>query len=339
MPLLVGLRLGWVSALELSRQLLTTLFTVGLVLAGASLVPFLGISIPVGVVLACGSALLVRRSRALTPTFSLARWRAFASAMIPYSAATAASVLYFKVSIILVSALSNGHQLGYFGASFRIVEVLMAVPVLLVGSAFPIFARAARDDHERLGYALGRMFDAALIVGAWVAVSIAVGAPLAIEIVGGSSFAPAAPVLAIQGIALGVIFMNQTWSNVLLGLGVYRTILALAVGALALNATMVAVLVPLDGAKGAAIGTVIAEVVLALGQGIAVVRGRPHLRPSPKVVPWVALAAGLGLVPLAFTGLPVIARLAISTSVYALVLAAARAYPPELVDVVMRRGG
>jgi hypothetical protein len=35
----------------------------------------------------------------------------------------------------------------------------------------------------------------------------------------------------------------------------------------------------------------------------------------------------------------VIARLAISTSVYALVLAAARAYPPELVDVVMRRGG
>ena len=45
-PLTVGLRLGWVAALDLSRQLLTTLLTVLLVLLGSGLVPFLGISIP-----------------------------------------------------------------------------------------------------------------------------------------------------------------------------------------------------------------------------------------------------------------------------------------------------
>ena len=41
---------GSVSALELSRQLLTTLLIVVLVALGAGIVPFLGVSIPVGLV-------------------------------------------------------------------------------------------------------------------------------------------------------------------------------------------------------------------------------------------------------------------------------------------------
>jgi O-antigen/teichoic acid export membrane protein len=199
LPLVVDLRLAWVSALDLARQLLTTMLTVALVLLGATLVPFLGISIPVGAVVLVATVRLVRGTRSLAPTFSVRRWRKFMRAMLPYSAATAASALYFRVSILLVSALSTGAQLGYFSASFRIIEVLTLVPALLASSAFPIFARAARDDHERLGYALSRVFDVSVIVGAWVAVSTAVGAPLAIAIIGGPKFQPAVSVLAIQG--------------------------------------------------------------------------------------------------------------------------------------------
>lgn len=336
MPLVVGLRLGTVSALDLSRQLLTTLAIVALVLAGATLVPFLAISIPVGVFVLIATVLLVRGTRSLAPRFNWRRWREFAGAMLPYSAAVAASALYFRVSILLVSALSTATQVGYFNASFRIIEVLVAVPALLVGSAFPIFARAAQDDHERLGYALGRVFDVCLIVGAWVAVSIAVGAPLAIAIVGGAEFAPAAPVLAIQGVALGATFVSIVWGNALLGLGVYRTILAISLAALALNACLVTALILLDGARGAAIGTATAEICLAVGMGIATIRRRPQLRISFRVLPRTALAVALGLTPLALQ-IPTIARLALSTALFAVVLLATRALPPELADLLHSR--
>lgn len=334
LPLVIGLRLGWVAALDLSRQVLTVLFTIALVLAGATLLPFLGISIPVGAFVLVGTALLVRGTRTLAPTFSWARWREFMGAMIPYSAAIAASALYFRVSILLVSALSDNHQLGYFSASFRIIEVLTVVPALLAGAAFPIFARAARDDHDRLGYSLGRVFDVALIAGAWVAVSIAVGAPLAIAIVGGSKFAPAVPVLAFQGVGLGAMFVSLVWANGLLGLGLYRVILALSLGSLLLNVMLVAPLVLIDGARGAAIGTAVVEILLAVAQCLAIVRGRPQLRPSLRVLPRVALAAALGLVPLALTGVPVIVRLVISTSLFGICLLVTRAFPPELLDLV-----
>jgi O-antigen/teichoic acid export membrane protein len=332
-PLTVGLRIGSVSALELSRQLLTTLLIVVLVALGAGIVPFLGVSIPVGLVVVSATVVLVRGERALAPTFDWRRWRALIGTMFPYTVAVAASALYLRVSVLLVSLLSSRAQLGYFGASFRIVEVLTVVPGLLVSAAFPIFARAARDDHERLGYALGKVFDVSLLVGAWVAVSVAIGAPLAVAIIGGPEFKGAAPVLAFQGVALGAMFVSMVWANGLLSLGSYRLIMVLNVSALAFNALLVALLIPLDGARGAAIGTAAAEIAVTIVQAVAVVHGRPALRPSLRVLPRAALAAAVGIVPIAFTGLPVIVRLLASTVLFGACVLATRALPEELLDL------
>jgi O-antigen/teichoic acid export membrane protein len=333
-PLTVGLRIGWVSALELIRQLSTTLLIVALVLAGAGLVPFLGVSIPVGLVVLAVTVPLVRGRRALAPTFNRRRWRKLLGSMLPYTVAVAASALYLRVSILLVSLLASRTQLDYFGVSFRIVEVLTLVPALLVSSAFPIFARAARDDHERLGYALGKVFDVGLIVGAWVAVTIAIGAPLAIAVIGGPEFKGAAPVLAFQGVALGAMFVSIVWANGLLSLGLYRLILVLNVLALIFNGLLVTLLTPLDGARGAALGTALAEIAIAIVQAVAVVHGRPSLRPSLRVLPRVALATALGLAPIALTGLPVIVRVLISTALFGAVVLASGALPRELLDLM-----
>ncbi len=333
-PLTVGLRLGWVAALDLTRQLLTSVLTVVLVLLGAKLVPFLGISIPVGLVVLTATIVLVHGVRTLTPTFNWRRWRGLVGSMIPFAVAVAASALYLRVAILLVSALSNSTQLGYFGASFRIIEALALVPALLASSAFPIFARAASNDHDRLGYGLGKVFEVSLIVGAWVAISIAVGAPLAIAVIGGPEFKDAAPVLAIQGVTLGAMFVSIVWANGLLSLGLYRRIMVLNVAALIGNALLVSLLIPIDGARGAAIGTGIAEIAVGIAQALAVIHRRPQLRPSLRVVPRVALATALGLIPLALLGIPDIVRLCISTALFGACLLATRALPAELLDLV-----
>ena len=95
-----------------------------LVFAGATLVVFLGMSIPVGVVVLLLTARLVRGVRAISPTFSWSRWQRFTRAMLPYSAATAAAALYLRVAILLLSVLASATELGYFSVSYRIIEVL-----------------------------------------------------------------------------------------------------------------------------------------------------------------------------------------------------------------------
>ena len=49
-----------------------------------------------------------------------------------------------------MSYVSTDEETGYFSAAFRIVEVVGVIPWLLVSAGFPILARAARDDDERL---------------------------------------------------------------------------------------------------------------------------------------------------------------------------------------------
>jgi len=336
-PLMTKLRLGWVSALDFSRQLVSTVLIVAFVLLGARLLPFLSTPGIAAAAVLIPTALLVRGDIPLRPSIDTEQWRALLSPILTYSVAVAAATLYFRVAIVLVSLLASSRQLGFFSISLRVVEVLFAVPGLLVGAAFPIFARAARDDPARLGYALSRVFEVSLIVGAWMALSLAVGAHLAIELVGGSKFLPAAPILAVQGLALGATFVSTVWGFGMLSLHLHRLILIFSVGSLLIVIAVVSVLVTLDGAQGAAIGTSAVEIGVAIASGLLLVKGRPHLRPRLTGVPKVALAAALGATPMLATGLPVIVRLLLSTLIYGVVVFALRAFPTEVYDLLPAR--
>ena len=152
------LRLGWVSAMELLRQVLTVIAVVALVEAGADLLAFLAITIPVGVVVLLVTVAVVPE-HGLRPTLDVRAWRPLIRDTLPFAAATAIGVIYFRVAIVLLSLVSTERETGYFAAAFRVLEVLVVIPQLVVGAAFPIFSHAAAGDRARLGYALQRVFD------------------------------------------------------------------------------------------------------------------------------------------------------------------------------------
>lgn len=208
LPLLARLQLGWVTAVEVLRQLGTTVVIIALVIAGAPLLPFWSATIPAGLAATVMGAYLVRRSMPLLPAFDREVWASLLRRTLPYSMAAAVGVVYFRLAILIMSHVSSGLQTGYFGASFRIIEILFVVPQLIVGSTLPIFSRAARDDRARLDYALGRTFDVCLLLGLAVGLSLVTGASFIIEVIAGPKFAPAVDVLRIQGIALISTFME-----------------------------------------------------------------------------------------------------------------------------------
>jgi polysaccharide transporter, PST family len=333
----VRLRFRAIVALDLLRPALTVVFVALFVAVGGKLQAFVAVAVIVGVICATAAAWLTRGERLLRPTLHWQRYRTLLRDILPYSAAVAAASLYYRVAVIATSIFGTATAVSYVYASFRVIEVLTLVPSLVVGVAFPIFAHAAQNDRERLGYALGKVFDVALIVGAWIAVSIAVGADLVMSILGGQSFAPAARVLAIMGIGLGGTFVSIVWGNALLSLRRHREILLINLGALVFAMVAISVLVDLDGARGAAIGLAAGELSVGLASAILVGRLDPDLRPPLRVVPRVALAAAVALVPLWLTGVPTIARICISTAAYGTVLVLTRALPSELAVLLPAR--
>lgn len=334
LPLLARLQLGWVTAVEVLRQLGTTVVIIALVIAGAPLLPFWSATIPAGLAATVMGAYLVRRSMPLLPAFDREVWASLLRRTLPYSMAAAVGVVYFRLAILIMSHVSSGLQTGYFGASFRIIEILFVVPQLIVGSTLPIFSRAARDDRARLDYALGRTFDVCLLLGLAVGLSLVTGASFIIEVIAGPKFAPAVDVLRIQGIALISTFMGAVLGYALLSLGRYRELLLVNLAVLTLSGVLTAVLASSYGAVGAASATTAVEILYTAMLAAAVLRAGVRPQISLGAMPRAVLAALLGALALAPAGLPDVLRPVLALAVYGVALLVLRAVPRELLEQI-----
>jgi O-antigen/teichoic acid export membrane protein len=338
-PLTTDLRLGTVAAVDFVRQVVTVALILGLVAAGAGLLSFLAIpTLAAAVVVLLITLPLVRGRMPRRPSFERAGVVGLLRDTAAYAAATAVNTLYVRMTIILLSLTATAKETGYFSASFRIVEVLTVLPILAVGAAFPILARAARDDHTRFSYAIQRTWEVSLIAGAWIAVTLGLGAPLFIDIVAGSSFGPSVDVLRIQAVAMVGLFCAYAASYGLLSIHRYRDLLWITLLGLAANVALTLALSDPLGARGAAIAASTTEVLLATASAWLLIRAPGGVRLSLRALPRVAAAAGLA-VAVAATGLPSAALVVLGTVVFFGALLLLGGIPDEMVDEVRRLRG
>jgi O-antigen/teichoic acid export membrane protein len=337
-PLTVQLRLGWVALTGIAYQFTLCAGYVILVLAGAGVLPLLAVVIAASAVQLFGVAALVRHEISAVPAFDLRVWRRLLRETLPFAAAAAVGVIYFRETLVLMSLLSSARETGYYSAAFKIVEVLTTVPWILVSSGLPILARAARDDSARLGYAVQRLFEVGLILGVWVSASTIVGARLGIEVVAGAKFHPSIEVLEIQALAVVTSFIAAILGYALLSLRQYRQLLRANILAVTIVTVLALVLIPAYGARGAAIAPTVGEACLGLAYAVSLARSNAHLRLSLGVVPrlMIGLVAGLAVA----YALPVsseLIRLVVLAAVYFPLLYVLKAIPPEMMSAVVRR--
>jgi O-antigen/teichoic acid export membrane protein len=335
-PLAVELRNVALTALDIGRQLLTVSGYAIVVLLGGGVLALLGVTVPVGAAMVIAAALLVRHQVPLAPSFRLREWGQLLAASAPFVMATAVGTIYLFTAQILTAAVTDARSAGLFAASFRIFLVLAAVSGLLITVAFPLLSRAARDDRDRLAYAVQRLVDTTAVLGSATALLLVLGAPAILEIVAGPDFVDAAPALRIQGVTLLASFLLAPIGFALLSIHAHRRILVVNVLAFVVTVAAVAGLAGSLGPEGAAIGTVIGEWTLALGYLIALRRESPQTVPSLRA-PERAVAAAVPCLLFALAPIPSGLAAVCGLAVYAVLVLLVRAVPEELLELLPRR--
>jgi O-antigen/teichoic acid export membrane protein len=331
------LRFGWAALIELVRQALVTALIVALVLLDGGLLALFAATLPAGLVALGWTVALVRGTISLRPAFRFGRWLPLLRETLVMAIAVAVNALYFRLALVVMSVVASVAQTGYFAISYRVMEVLVGVPALLTGAAFPIVSRAARSDRARFEYASGRLLELGVLLGALAALLLALSAPFLIEVLTGDRGHPSTVVLQIQSAALLASFVASAAGYPLLGLGRFRETLTGNCIALVIVAVLALALTPAFGARGAAVAAVAADVALALANVVFLVRkGGPSLPLSVLPVALVAAAGGLGA-GLLIGVHPLIEAVAAAIA-YLGVLVLLRRFPPEVRELV-RRGG
>jgi len=334
MDLLVRLRAGRMALADLVRQATAAALIVAGVATDAGLLVFFAVLVPAAL---AGFAVVVASATRVLPGHTARRWAALLRQTVPFAIAAAASVLFFRITVVEMSLISTERETGLFGASFRVIEVLSALPALAVSAAFPVFAGAAHTgDDERLARAVTRTTDACAAAGGALALGLALGAPAVIAVVAGGDFADASPVLRVQGIALAASFVAAPWGFALLSLRRERTMMWLNLAGLLIATAVAAVLIAVADARGGAIATVLGEAGLAAAFAVVLHRTRPEaVRSAPatlaKVLAAAAVGAGAALIPV-----PSAIQAVIGLALYAAVLRAVGGLPPPRAVLALR---
>jgi O-antigen/teichoic acid export membrane protein len=307
--LLVRLEGGRVALAEVARQAAGLALVAIAVAAGAGLLTFFGVYAAAALVATAVTAVGVLAAP------RLAGGRALLRGALPFAVAAAASVLFFRVAVLQMSLLADEDETGLFAASFRIVEVLVAVPALALGAGFPVLAaRAAAGDRAGLSRAVERALEAMAGLGGAVALVLVLGAPWVVTTVAGEDFAGAGEVLRIQAVALAASFAAAPWGFALLGLRRERALAWANVVGVALALGVAAALIEAEGARGAAIATVLGEAGLMVAFAVLLARAGVALGLRAALPALGAVGAGalVALIP----GLGDPARMALGGAVY-----------------------
>ncbi len=336
MPLSIELRMGAITLLETLRHALTLVGVAVLVLAGASLLPFFGVQIAVGVAVLLLTPLFVVGVVGMRPAIDRGAARALLRESLPLAAALAMNVVYLRLLVILVSVQTDEFETGLFATSFRIFEILLGIPTLVLAVALPLLAVAGAEDRRRLRYALQQMTEAAVAVSLLLVLVTLVLAEPAIVLLGDEQYRDAAPILQVQAFALLGIFLSQVWTLGLISLRRQRDV-AVANGiVLALVLVVGAVLVRMYDGIGGAAAAVSTEAVLAVLIFWFLARADRDVRPRLGFLPRPLVAAAAGaLVTLLPLSPWLVAPLA--ATVFIAVGFAVRAVPPEIVPALRGR--
>lgn len=296
------------------------------------------------------SLILGSRFVRIRPAFDLALWKRIALEAWPMGLVLILHVIYFKIDTVMLSLIKDSTAVGIYGAAYKILEVLLTVPVMFLGNVFPTLTRYIESKDKRLPRIFQQSFDVLAIIALPIVAGTIVLAKPIIAFVAGSDFvtastqqflgspATAATSLAILIVAVGFSFFSNFFNYALIAMGRQRQLIGPNALFVAINVLTNLIAIPALSYIGASITTVLTEVCITGVLGYLVTR---HLKLTPSLGNFGSIAAAsllMAVVAWLLAGYTLWIPIVAAVVIYPLLLWLLGAVSPELVDSVRKRG-
>jgi O-antigen/teichoic acid export membrane protein len=222
----------------------------------------------------------------LRPKFDRVLGRQLLVWALPLGLLMMLQAIYWRADTFLLSILSSNAQVGLFGLAFKVVDTTLVLPFYITITLLPEFSRLS-EMRARLDLLVERALRLMLFVVIPMFTALFVFADEIVELAGGRSFDGAATVLRILLVGVSTAFLSTVIGQALIAVNRQSRLLYVGVLILVVNVSIAAVLIPLLGARGAAIAFSCSE-VCALPLLLAMYKQERRL---PRLVPPLGLVA------------------------------------------------
>ncbi|MFA5155592.1 MAG: flippase [Patescibacteria group bacterium] len=233
-----------------------------------------------------GHYFLARKFVVIRWAFDPLIWRQIFDKAWPLAITIVLNLIYLRADTLLLSLFKSTDEVGLYGATYRVIDVLTTIPFMFAGLILPIMTTAWLDRNpEYFKKVLQKSFDfMAMLAIPLVIGTQFLGRPIMI-FAAGDDFAPAGRILQILIYAVAAIFLGTIFSHAVIALEKQRTMILFY--AIASFSALLAylLLIPIFSYFGAAAVTIYSETIIAIFSGYCVYKYsgfRPNFRITLK---------------------------------------------------------
>ncbi len=196
--------------------------------------------------------------------FDFIFWRKILKNSIPLALATVFTAIYFKMDTLMLSLIKQPADVGIYNLAYKFLESLLFFPAMFVGLTMPLMSKYAFVAKEKFIKISQRDLEIILIFIIPLIVGTAFLSKKIVLLIAGQDFLLSAGVLNILIIAAGIIFLGVLFSNMIIALKKQKSLAYIyGLGAI-LNLGANLILIPRYSYYGAAITTVLTELIVTI---------------------------------------------------------------------------
>jgi O-antigen/teichoic acid export membrane protein len=276
----------------------------------------------------------IRVSWAIAPLWSLAKKAA------PLGFSLVMLQVYWSMDQVLLGLLTDKTQVGQYAAAAKLPAVVSGFIAIWVSAVYPHASKLFTKDSDALRRQLGSFTSLSVVVALPMAAGSAIVGTDVITGLFGPAYGAAGGPFAILMAASAIVVVAINYTSVAMAVDQERTFAWAVTAASIINVLLNLLLIPFDGAIGAAIATVVAELVVFLvcARRVVAVIGRPPLagrRIGGAVVATAVMSAALLAMP---SSISVWLRIAAGGAVFLAVAMACGAVRREDLALLRRAG-
>ena len=209
------------------------------------------------------AALLARRFVKISLAWDKAIWLAIWQRSWPIALGIVFNLVYLKADTLILSLTRSEAEVGIYGATYRVFEVLITFPTMFAGLLLPILAAAwARQDLAVFRQTLQRSLDVVIYLAWPLVVGVAFTAPR-LSALFGPEFRSAGTILFMVVVATSIVFVGTFLGHVIVAIGRQRSMIWAYALTACISLIGYLIFIPAYGAYGAAGMTIMAEFIMA----------------------------------------------------------------------------
>jgi O-antigen/teichoic acid export membrane protein len=191
-------------------------------------------------------------------------WKRTISESIPFWLNSVFVIIYFKIDMVMLSMMSGDAAVGWYSASYRLIDSLGFIPVVFMSTMYPVFSKFHVSSRDSLDFAFKKSFKLLTIIAIPIGIGTTILAGRIILLVYGVQYSSSIAALQILIWANVLSFINYTPATYLTSTNRQRTLMIFTFLGAILNIFLNFILIPRLSYNGAAIATVSTELVVGL---------------------------------------------------------------------------